>query len=169
VFLDASDLCGTIDDAIAFAEQLRAEILAYVPSGNEAGSVLNSSGSSSATSHWLVPAPIHSRTQCTASVGIGPNIMLARIATRTAKPNGVHSVLGANARELLADMPAGDLPGVGWSISQKLRERGVDTCGQLQVRLLRHSGVGWGIRHGDVIVWLSMATCSCAPFRGVSS
>lgn len=77
--------------------------------------------------------PNLSRTRCTASVGIGPNVMLARIATKSAKPNGVHSVLGANAKELLKDMPASDLPGVGWSISKKLRERGVETCGQLQV------------------------------------
>lgn len=29
-------------------------------------------------------------TRCKASVGIGPNMMLARVATRYAKPDGVH-------------------------------------------------------------------------------
>ena len=33
-------------------------------------------------------------TQCTASIGIGPNVLLAKLATKKAKPNGIHMITG---------------------------------------------------------------------------
>ena len=33
-------------------------------------------------------------TQCTASIGLGPNVLLAKLATRKAKPNGIHMITG---------------------------------------------------------------------------
>jgi len=44
--------------------------------------------------------------------GIGPNILLARIATSHGKPNGQFKVAaGSQAREFLADLPVTELPG----------------------------------------------------------
>ena len=64
-----------------------------------------------------VRADIFAATQCTASIGIGHNILLARIALRSAKPNGAAAVRHAAALDAL---PARDLPGVGHQAAKKL-------------------------------------------------
>jgi putative intracellular protease/amidase len=43
-------------------------------------------------------ADIAAATGCTASAGIGPNLLLARLATRRAKPNGQLRVAAEQAR-----------------------------------------------------------------------
>lgn len=53
-------------------------------------------------------------TGCTASAGIGPNMLLARLATKRAKPNGVFRYLANEAEAAIAALPLKDLPGVGW-------------------------------------------------------
>ena len=43
----------------------------------------------------------------------GPNILLARLATRVAKPNGLYQLEEAAAKEFLKDRSVSDLPGKG--------------------------------------------------------
>ncbi len=45
---------------------------------------------------------IEAATGCTASAGIGPNLLLARLATKRAKPNGQFFVGQKEARGFLA-------------------------------------------------------------------
>ena len=68
---------------------------------------------------------------CHASVGIGSNRLLARLATRHAKPNGQHAITREQAAARLADEPVDSLPGVGHDKRQRLSALGVETCGQL--------------------------------------
>jgi len=56
---------------------------------------------------------VRRRTDCPASVGMGPNLLLARLATATAKPDGVKVVLGEEAQEFVDDVPLIKLPGIG--------------------------------------------------------
>lgn len=80
-----------------------------------------------------VRAAVLERTQCNASVGIGSNILLARIATQMAKPNGAHSLLcTSTAQEHLKAMPIRSLPGVGRSLSEKCELLQLRTCGDVQ-------------------------------------
>ena len=37
---------------------------------------------------------IYEVTKCTASIGLGPNVLLAKLATKKAKPNGIHIITG---------------------------------------------------------------------------
>ena len=63
----------------------------------------------------------------------GPNPLLARMATRRAKPDGMFLLRQEEAETFMRDVPVKDLPGVGRVTANKLlQESGVETCGQLQ-------------------------------------
>ena len=63
---------------------------------------------------------VRDETGCVASVGIGPNRLIARLATMRAKPNGVFEVSGNEAEAYVASLPVRNLPGVGRSALEKL-------------------------------------------------
>ena len=71
-------------------------------------------------------------TGCTVSAGVAHNMLLARMATRVAKPDGQHFLPTSDVNEFICRQKVQDLPGVGHSTALKLREMGVETCGQLQ-------------------------------------
>jgi len=68
---------------------------------------------------------IEKETKCCASAGIGPNMLLARIATARAKPNGQCRMTRECALQDLASLDVEELPGVGWRMGQKLRAEGI--------------------------------------------
>ena len=72
-----------------------------------------------------VRAKIFAKTGCVASVGSGPNRLIARLATKRAKPDGSHHVPASNASSFLASMPVAELPGVGRGTLEKLRREGI--------------------------------------------
>ena len=74
---------------------------------------------------------IFEATGCPASVGISYNLLLARMATRRAKPNGQFMVTYEGANAFLWDTEARDLPGVGSKTMKQLAALGVATCGDL--------------------------------------
>lgn len=66
------------------------------------------------------------------SIGIAHNIMLARLATRRAKPASSYHLLPDDVPEFLAPLEIGDLWGFGWSTSKKAEEKlGVKSLGEL--------------------------------------
>src|SRR5439155_920569 len=68
----------------------------------------------------------------TVSVGIGPNRMLAKLACRLKRPDGLGSIAAGDAMDLLAPRPVSDLPGVGPRTVQRLRELNIATVEQLR-------------------------------------
>ena len=54
---------------------------------------------------------IRDKTDCNASVGIGSSILLARMATRKAKPDGIYHLFDDQAWDFFKDVPVSDLPG----------------------------------------------------------
>ncbi|XP_062505261.1 DNA repair protein REV1-like isoform X2 [Corticium candelabrum] len=79
---------------------------------------------------------IYNKTGCNASIGIGPNILLARMATRKAKPNGQFLLTKEAAIEYMMVRPVSDLPGVGYSTKSKLESFGISVCADLQSKSL---------------------------------
>lgn len=75
---------------------------------------------------------VQTSTGCTVSAGLAENMLLARMATRVAKPNGQYFLPPDEVMNFLTHQMVHDLPGVGYSTSLKLREMGVETCGELQ-------------------------------------
>lgn len=58
--------------------------------------------------------------------------MLARLATRRAKPGGSFHLVASSVHSFLAPLHITDLPGFGWSASQKIMEKmGTTNLGEL--------------------------------------
>ena len=74
---------------------------------------------------------VFSSTGCQSSVGIGPNILLARLATKKAKPNGQFMVTEPMIEDFMAVLSVRDLPGIGRNMEEKLRLLGAVTVGDL--------------------------------------
>jgi len=64
---------------------------------------------------------------CPASAGVGPNPLLARLASEAAKPAGQAVVTAADADGLLLNLPIEALPGVGWAAQARLAAAGITT------------------------------------------
>ncbi|TFK20124.1 DNA repair protein [Coprinopsis marcescibilis] len=81
----------------------------------------------------LIRAEIRKATGCEISVGISHNILLARLATRKAKPGGSFHLLPDHVSEYLAPLDIADLHGFGWQTKKKAQEKlGVSLLGELE-------------------------------------
>ncbi|XP_022662442.1 DNA repair protein REV1-like [Varroa destructor] len=72
------------------------------------------------------------KTACTCTVGMGPNMLIARLATKKAKPDGFCYISQDQVAEFVSDKKVSDIPGVGDSTEIKLRDLGITTCLELQ-------------------------------------
>ncbi|EGG07252.1 uncharacterized protein MELLADRAFT_35660, partial [Melampsora larici-populina 98AG31] len=83
---------------------------------------------------------IRSSTGCEASIGISHNILLAKLATKKAKPAGTYHLHGPQIAQLLGDLKIDDLPGVGWAqkadIETAFQVSNVAQLGQISVSQL---------------------------------
>lgn len=68
---------------------------------------------------------VKASTDCNVSVGIGSNILLAKVALRKAKPAGQYQIKPEQVLDLIGQLQVQDLPGVAWSIGSKLEEIGI--------------------------------------------
>jgi DNA polymerase IV (DinB-like DNA polymerase) len=66
-----------------------------------------------------------------ASVGVAPNMSTAKVASDHDKPDGLVVVGPDEVREFLAPIPVDDLHGVGPVTARTLRERGIETAGDV--------------------------------------
>jgi DNA polymerase-4 len=73
---------------------------------------------------------IEDETGITVSIGLATNRFLAKVASELDKPRGF-SVIGAEAKALLAPKPVGVLPGVGPVFRKTLQSDGYATIGDL--------------------------------------
>ena len=72
-----------------------------------------------------VRAKVKDKTQCNVSVGIGGNILLAKVALRRAKPAGQYQILPEESLDFIGGLGVQDLPGVAYSMGGKLEEMGI--------------------------------------------
>lgn len=91
---------------------------------------------------------IREETGLSASAGIGPNKLIAKIASDWNKPDGQHEVLEDAVADFMAGLPVGRLWGVGAKMRANLERLGVRTCGELQgfdkLEMARRFGK-WGL------------------------
>ncbi|OOF98863.1 hypothetical protein ASPCADRAFT_513014 [Aspergillus carbonarius ITEM 5010] len=68
---------------------------------------------------------VQRETGCAVSVGIGGNILLAKVALRKAKPAGLFQLKPDVVLDFIGNLTVQNLPGVGYSLGTKLEELGV--------------------------------------------
>ena len=95
-------------------------------------SILRQSGVTPSEFAMDLKEVIFGKTKCNASVGMGPNMLMARLATKKAKPNGLFYLNRKEMSEFMKDHKVEDLPGVGRSMAHRLHAIGVKTCLDMQ-------------------------------------
>jgi DNA polymerase-4 len=80
----------------------------------------------------VIRKSIFQTTKLTASAGIGPNKLIAKIASETNKPNGQCEVKPEEVPNFMMDLPVRKIWGIGEKSERKLDALGVKTCGELQ-------------------------------------
>jgi len=95
-----------------------------------------------------VKAQILDREGLTCSVGIGPNKLVAKIASDFRKPDGLTVVLPEAVQDFLDPLSIRVIPGIGPKTETFLRERGIGTIAELR-RVERPRLVEWLGKWGD--------------------
>jgi DNA polymerase IV len=75
---------------------------------------------------------INAMTQLTASVGVAPNKLIAKIASDLQKPDGLTVVTPQNTRQTLDPLSVRRLPGLGRKTGAKVEELGIHTFAELR-------------------------------------
>ncbi|XP_031272688.1 DNA repair protein REV1 isoform X2 [Pistacia vera] len=94
---------------------------------------------------------IFETTGCTASTGIAGNMLMARLATRTAKPNGQCYIPPQRVDDYLHHLPIKALPGIGHVLEEKLRKQNIRTCGQLRMISKDSLQKDFGVKTGEML------------------
>lgn len=74
---------------------------------------------------------IYKTTQLTASAGVAPNKMLAKIASDIKKPHGIYVIKPHQVKFFLKDLPIKKIPGVGPVTNEKLKKLGLINCSDI--------------------------------------
>ncbi|CAL9022473.1 unnamed protein product [Prunus brigantina] len=94
---------------------------------------------------------IFETTGCTASAGISRNMLMARLATRTAKPDGQCYISPEKVDDYLHRLPIKELPGIGHTLEEKLKKQNVQTCGQLRMISKDSLQKDFGMKTGEML------------------
>ena len=80
-----------------------------------------------------IKSRIKAQTALTASVGVAPNKLVAKIASDLDKPDGLFVVTQEKLREVLDPLPARVIPGIGRETLAKLKRVGIETIADLRL------------------------------------
>ena len=84
------------------------------------------------------------------TVGIGPNILIAKLASDLAKPDGLKWIDKEMVPSVLQSLPVKKLWGIGPHTEEKLRVMGIRTCGELGAAPLSLLTKKFGILGGQL-------------------
>src|SRR3954468_16545897 len=91
---------------------------------------------------------IKADTGLSASVGIGPNRLVAKVASDAEKPSGFVVLTREEACERFADAPPGLVPGIGPKTVERLAAMGIRTLGRLAATPEETLRARFGPNHG---------------------
>lgn len=90
-------------------------------------------------------------TGCTVSAGISSNMLMARLATKSAKPNGLYYLPPEKVDDYLSTLPVNALPGIGHVLEEKLKKIQVETCGELRLISKESLQNDFGMKTGEML------------------
>jgi DNA polymerase-4 len=96
----------------------------------------------------LLARQIESRAGLTCSIGIGPNKLVAKVASDAEKPHGFVVLTSEQARSRFADQRCRLIPGIGPKTAERLSACGLDTLGKLAAASAHELAARFGRRHG---------------------
>ena len=73
---------------------------------------------------------VRARTEVAVSLGGGTQRVVAKVATRLAKPDGVHVVRPGGEAAFMAQFRLEKLPGIGPAFLERLKKKGLTTCAE---------------------------------------
>jgi DNA polymerase-4 len=94
---------------------------------------------------------IAAQTGLHCSIGIGPNKLVAKVASDAEKPRGFVILSSAQARERFARSPPGLIPGIGPKTAERLRRSGLDTLAKLAGASSEQLAAQFGLRFGAAL------------------
>jgi DNA polymerase-4 len=100
-------------------------------------------------------AEIHAQTGLTASVGIGPNKLVAKVASDAEKPRGFVMLSREQACLRFAQSPCGLIPGIGPRTVERLAAVSIRTIAQLAAADPEALGQAFGRRGGEGLIRLA--------------
>ena len=152
------------DRYVAFHEAIVAEIWRHIPvtqvcSIDEVACRLMDNENSVAAATALarrIKAGIRANVgDClTASVGIAPNRLLAKLASDLHKPDGLVVLTADALPHRLFDLPLTAIAGIGPRMARRLAQEGINDIRQLIERPPRAAGSAWGGTGGDRLWYL---------------
>ena len=98
-----------------------------------------------------VKAAVLERTGLTCSIGIGPNKLVAKVASDAEKPDGFVVLTAEEARDRFDSSRPGLIPGIGPRTAERLTARGIDTLGALRAVPVQELIDEFGPRHGPYL------------------
>jgi len=78
-----------------------------------------------------IKGEIKKRFGISCTVGIGPNVLIAKLISDISKPDGLRWMRQEEVGEVLEGLPVKELWGIGPGISERLGKLGISTCGEL--------------------------------------
>ncbi len=101
----------------------------------------------------FIRSKIFVAVHCTASVGIGCNKLIAKLATKKAKPNGIYHLTLEESEYFIKQLPIRDIPGIGWSAETKLHDLfKVQTCQDLLMVSLQSLKNEFGVKTAEKMI-----------------
>ncbi|MFZ1948397.1 MAG: DNA polymerase IV [bacterium] len=93
-----------------------------------------------------IKAAIKREVGPTVTIGFASNRMIAKLAAKAAKPDGVAVVPPGEEEDFMRDRPVGDVPGIGRVATEALRQINVTSVGDLRRFPLRYLQAVFGRR-----------------------
>jgi DNA repair protein REV1 len=139
----------SVDEALLDVTNAVANLKAQEQSMNPTGALTHDCAKVLAE---ILRTQIIEATHCQISIGIGSNILLARFATKRAKPASSFHLHDTDAEEFLAPLPIDLIWGVGWSMRKKAEEKlGIRTIGELATKSKTALTAVFGPKTGEML------------------
>jgi DNA polymerase-4 len=98
-----------------------------------------------------IKAAVTESTGLGCSIGIGPNKLVAKVASDADKPDGFVELTAEQARERFAQARPGLIPGIGPKTAERLERQGIETLGALAAVPDERLGEWFGPRLGPYL------------------